>query len=48
MVLMCSRESCSDGTFYKSYGGRGADPVPEAPTRVRSGEGNNRSKVLSP
>jgi hypothetical protein len=25
-----------------------ADPVPEAPTRVRSGEGNNRSKVLPP
>jgi hypothetical protein len=23
-----------------------ADPVPEAPTRVGSGEGNNRSKVL--
>jgi hypothetical protein len=27
---------------------RGADPVPEAPTRVGSGEGNNRSKVLPP
>jgi hypothetical protein len=25
-----------------------ADPVPEAPTRVGSGEGNNRSKVLPP
>jgi hypothetical protein len=25
-----------------------ADPVPEASTRVRSGEGNNRSKVLPP
>jgi hypothetical protein len=24
----------------------GADPVPEAPTRVGSGERNNRSKVL--
>jgi hypothetical protein len=27
---------------------RGADPVPEAPTRVGSREGNNRSKVLPP
>jgi hypothetical protein len=26
----------------------GADPVPEAPTRVGSREGNNRSKVLPP
>jgi hypothetical protein len=25
-----------------------ADPVPEAPTQVGSGEGNNRSKVLPP
>jgi hypothetical protein len=25
-----------------------ADPVPEAPTRVGSGEGNNRSKVFPP
>jgi hypothetical protein len=25
-----------------------ADPVPEAPTRVESGERNNRSKVLPP
>jgi hypothetical protein len=25
-----------------------AGPVPEAPTRVGSGEGNNRSKVLPP
>jgi hypothetical protein len=25
---------------------KGADPVPEAPTRVGSGEGNNRSKVV--
>jgi hypothetical protein len=27
---------------------KGAGPVPEAPTRVGSGEGNNRSKVLPP
>jgi hypothetical protein len=27
---------------------KGANPVPEAPTRVGSGEGNNRSNVLPP
>jgi hypothetical protein len=31
---------------YMRYIKKGADPVPEAPTRVGSGEGNNRSKVL--
>jgi hypothetical protein len=31
-----------------SYVKKRADPVPEAPTRVGSGEGNNRSKVLPP
>jgi hypothetical protein len=34
--------------FLNSSRIKRADPVPEAPTRVGSGEGNNRRKVLPP
>jgi hypothetical protein len=52
-VCCTGRVRYAFGQFYSvkgkiSWVKKRADPVPEAPTRVGSGEGNNQSKVLPP
>jgi hypothetical protein len=48
LVSVSSLRRCAKACKAHILIKKGADPVTEAPTRVGSGEENNRSKVLPP